>query len=54
MESTVEVEVSIGDGGLMTGERAFPSSKGCVEGSAADEVSRHEAKLSLHGMMSLR
>ena len=53
-ESPVEVEMSSGDDGLTTGERAFPSSKGCAKGSAADEGSRHEAKWSLQGMMSLR
>mgnify|MGYP007080229570 CR=1 FL=1 len=54
--STVEVGTSIGDGEsngsgarhfkgeLRTGETSFPSSKGCAEGSAVGEGSRHKAK----------
>jgi len=54
--STVEVGTSIKDGErnesgarhskgeLRTGEMSFPSSKGCAEGSAVGEGSKHEAR----------
>jgi len=54
--STAEVGTSIEDresngsgarhskGELRTGETSFPSSKGCAEGLAAGEASRHEAR----------